>query len=47
MIGAQPLKNVIWQSRNQALHWEDDSFSKAVNLCFEELARDVHRNFSE
>jgi hypothetical protein len=47
MIGNQPLKNVVWQSRNQALHWEDGSFKRAVTLCFEALARDIDPRFSE
>lgn len=34
MIGSQPLKEVIWQGRNQGLHWEEQSFRPPVDNCF-------------
>lgn len=30
IIGGQELKEIIWQGRNQALHWEDGSFQNPV-----------------
>ncbi|WP_156376152.1 hypothetical protein [Methylobacterium sp. Leaf117] len=33
-----PLSSVIWQARNQALHWEEGSFSKSVTDCFEGMS---------
>lgn len=33
-----PLHEVIWQARNQALHWEDGSFSQLTEACFKTLA---------
>lgn len=33
-----PLSEVIWQARNQALHWEDGSFQNRTTKCFEHLA---------
>ena len=47
MFGTQPLKNIIWQGRNQALHWEDQSFSPPVTACFEALAREIDPKFNE
>jgi hypothetical protein len=37
LILGEPLKNVIWQGRNQALHWEEGNFKKPVIDCFEKL----------
>lgn len=36
-ISGQPLATVIWMARNQALHWEDGSFSESVTKSFEML----------
>lgn len=47
LIGTQPSKNVIWQSRNQALHWEDGAFNPPVVRCFEALARDMDLKFCD
>jgi hypothetical protein len=48
MVGSsQQLSEVIWQARNQALHWEDRSFNAAVNKCFTSLASEVDQVFSE
>jgi hypothetical protein len=47
LIGTQALKSVIWQSRNQALHWEEGTFSPQVTECFNVLARDIDPKFSE
>jgi hypothetical protein len=48
VIGSsQQLSEVIWQARNQALHWEDRSFNAAVNSCFNKLASEVDQVFSD
>ena len=47
MIGSsQQLSEVIWQARNQALHWEDRSFNAPVNNCSTKLASEVDQVFS-
>ncbi len=40
LVGRQPLKQVIWQGRNQALHWEDGNPHPPVRRCFDTLAAD-------
>ena len=45
-IGTQALRDVIWQGRNQALHWEAHNFTPAVVNCFQRLAQDVDPKFS-
>lgn len=47
MFGPQALKNVIWQARNQSLHWEDQEFSRSVEGCFDALASEIDRKFGE
>lgn len=37
-IGAESLKNVIWQGRNQAIHCEEGNPSQGVKDCFSNLA---------
>jgi len=32
-VGAEVLRTVIWQARNQALHWEEGTFSPPVGAC--------------
>lgn len=39
-VGSQSLKDVVWQARNQALHWEEGSPHSPVVSCFETLATD-------
>jgi hypothetical protein len=36
-IAGLTLHEIIWQSRNQALHWEEGSFNPSVRRCFERL----------
>lgn len=38
ILSGMPLHEVIWQARNQALHWEDGSFHPPTVNCFEKLA---------
>jgi hypothetical protein len=47
MIGSQPLKEVIWQGRNQGLHWEEQSFHSPVEGCFHVLAADIDPKFAD
>lgn len=44
-IGSEPLKNVVWQARNQAMHWEDGTFSPAVTTCFQKLEQSFGSQF--
>jgi hypothetical protein len=37
IIGEQPIRDVIWQARNQAIHWEDGQFHGAVDNVFKKL----------
>lgn len=48
MIGSsQRLSEVIWQARNQALHWEEQSFRPALTKCFTTLAAEVNQDFGD
>jgi hypothetical protein len=37
-IMGEELKNIVWQGRNQALHWEEGNPHKAVAECFNNLS---------
>ncbi len=39
ILDGMPLHEVIWQGRNQALHWEDGSFHPPTKACFQTLAK--------
>jgi hypothetical protein len=39
-IGREVLKNVIWQARNQSMHWEENSFHSPVTTCLANLQLD-------
>lgn len=39
-IGSQTLKGVIWNARNQSLHWEERNFNPNVKNCFRKLSRE-------
>jgi hypothetical protein len=41
------LKEIIWQARNQAFHWEDGSFHEPTTKCFEHLATNVDPVFAQ
>lgn len=45
-IGTASLKEVIWQARNQALHYEDGKFKKPVTDLFSTLEKDHGAQFS-
>jgi hypothetical protein len=49
-IGTQFLKDVIWNGRNQGLHWGEGTrggFNSAVEGCFQKLAAEVDGKFSQ
>lgn len=46
-IGSQGLKDVLWQGRNQAIHWEEGNFRKPVEDCFSALTTDIDSKFSQ
>ncbi len=46
-IAGLPLHEVIWQARNQALHWEEGKFNPPTLRCFEYLAANVDPRFGE
>lgn len=41
-IGSQTLSEVVWQARNQALHWEDGNPHPPVVKCFQALEADFN-----
>jgi len=46
MIGTQPIKNVIWQGRNQSIHYEEADPHQPVIDCFQRLDADLGRTLS-
>jgi len=44
-VGQESLKNIVWQARNQAMHWEDGSFNQAVTACFQNLEQSFGGQF--
>ena len=47
MIADLSLHEVIWQGRNQAIHWEEGSFGNPVEICFGQLANYANPVFNE
>lgn len=43
---SQTLKNVVWQGRNQAIHWEEGALHPPVTSCFDALAAEHDTLFS-
>lgn len=39
ILAGMPLHEIIWQARNQALHWEEGSFHPPVEACFQALLK--------
>ena len=37
MVGRESLKNIIWQGRNQAMHFEEGNYNENVVKCFRNL----------
>ncbi len=46
-IGSQALKDVIWQGRNQAAHWEEGKPRQSVKQCFDTLAKEVDSKLAD
>lgn len=44
-FGIQVLKTVIWQGRNQSLHWEEGNPRQPVVDCFDQLAQNFDSKF--
>jgi hypothetical protein len=44
-IGSQPLKNIIWYARNQAIHHEDGTYNPATAACFAALTKEFDDRF--
>jgi hypothetical protein len=45
MIGSQPIKNVIWQGRNQAMHYGEVNGLRSTTIgCFQQLDADLARS---
>jgi hypothetical protein len=44
-VGSQCLKSVIWQGRNQSMHYEEGHLSPNVVTCFETLFADFGGDF--
>ena len=46
-IGSQFLKDVIWEGRNQAIHWEEGNLKSRGQQCFDKLSNEVNSSFGE
>src|SRR5437870_1412879 len=44
-IGTQFLKDVIWQGRNQGIHWEEGKLHPSIQQCFEKLVKEADPKF--
>lgn len=47
IVAGLSLNEVIWQSRNQALHWEDGEFRPPIVACFESLTTNAGPIFGQ
>jgi hypothetical protein len=47
IVVGMPLHEIIWQARNQALHWEDGAFHPPTVTCFETLAANADSVFGQ
>jgi len=47
LVGGQPVHEIVWQGRNQALHWEEGQFNQSVQTCFQQLAANVDAAFHD
>lgn len=47
IVAGITLHEIIWQARNQALHWEEGSFHKPTTKCFEHLATNADTVFAQ
>jgi hypothetical protein len=46
-IGTQALSVVLWEARNQAMHWETGNAHDRTASCFETLAHDIDAKYGE
>jgi hypothetical protein len=46
-LGALALRDVIWQARNQAMHWEDGKLHPATQGCFDALFAEHGQPFDQ
>ena len=44
-IGRESIKNIIWQGRNQAMHFEEGNYRNGVINCFKNLEMDFGNRF--
>lgn len=47
LVGQQALSTVVWQARNQSMHWEESKLSAPVLDCFLKLEADFGAQFSK
>ncbi len=45
-IGCEKLKNIIWQGRNQSMHYEEVNLNQSVKNCFANLESTFGSNYS-
>ncbi|HEY9902197.1 MAG TPA: hypothetical protein V6D43_07170 [Candidatus Sericytochromatia bacterium] len=45
-IGQETLKNIVWQGRNQSMHYEEGSYNSNVLKCFRNLELSFGEDFS-
>lgn len=46
ILGGETLKNIVWQGRNQAMHFEESNYNQKVIDCFANLKLDYGSRFS-
>ncbi|MBC6715683.1 hypothetical protein H9Q09_05675 [Aurantimonas sp. DM33-3] len=46
-IGSQFLKDLIWQGRNQSIHWEEVAPRPPVVACFDKLTHECGQSFGD
>lgn len=47
LIGTQNLSVVVWEARNQAMHWDSGEARKPMEACFVTLAREMDPKYGE
>jgi hypothetical protein len=47
VTATQSLRTVIWEGRNQAIHWEEGKLSQRVLDCFNALSSEHHTRFGK
>ncbi len=47
LLGSQSLRDIIWQARNQSIHWENNVFHEPTAACFERLAAELEPRFGD